>query len=381
MEFQKAADTINDGNRRPLKRHKGKENHQDENAIVVEEPQRGFLDDMPQDILTYITLKFLEDYPLRPAVQNPLGYLHVLSKTWNSILSGKFFIAELRKTPNAALHLLKISFFLPPNNEDLLRVAAPILDKSERQTAIVTAVDCDTLRMLASLPSYELMVTIHYTPNEVTLYRQMEEFYPTLEVEKWACYSQDEPLEVSDTMFILTVPQHLIVRLLFLEDLHHPLGFTWIFMAVAKSICHIYFRDQQHLPHLHKWIRNISGILLPFSKLDLTCEIMIWPMTLACLLEDWDFLELLAIDFSSLQQPVKDIRAFELSKAIGNCLKIRTFDRFPDDFCHFEQICSYYASLGFMGFNADGLKEIFRDLLPNFRHESAFRRITNLIAD
>lgn len=365
----------NEESNRSIKRHK-------EDGESTKDTQGFSLDEFPEDILAHLAIQFLDDYPLRSKVKNPLGYINALSKRWNGIIGEPYFVSRLRSTPNAALHLLQADEFNNvgiERNWDLLKVAAPIFNMEERLSAIMSSSDMAALRLLADLPNYELIRASDYYRTSDVLFRLMAIYHPGLDEEQDMFYEDRTQFPVMDKMFIFDVPPEIMVKYLIIEDLHNPYRYTWIFNAIMVSVCHVYFYDRRHLPQLVQWFKTLSGIPFPFTQFDMTCELLTWPILLALLVKDWEFIDLLCIDYDRVMKSNKERHANYISRSLLKCREKKCCQIPAKAMSSLEFVCSIIGTFDFMGFDSEVLKEKFRALLPDFRDQKSIRKIRNLI--
>jgi hypothetical protein len=205
----------------------------------------------------------------------------------------------------------------------------------------------------------------------------MRKSYANFDSDRKYIFSGDGALEISDDLFLFSVSPVLVLKRIFLDDLHRPHIYTWIFKAVATTICHVYFIDRRHLQVLIAWIDQMKGISLPSTCFDVIAEIMIWPMVLAWLLQDWAFLEFLNFDYESLSKSPR--ATSKLARAIIKCLKVRAKTIPAKAIPSLEEICDSQGCSNFMGFDVLAVQAAFRDILPLFTSQKAITAVQGLI--
>lgn len=354
-----------------------------EEITEVVAPAESFsLDNYPEDVILDIALKLLEGYPLRPKCSNPFGYLNVLSKKCNEILGGPLIQEQIRKIPNSALHILTKERFQGlglKHNFDLLQITAPLLKKGERFNAMMVADDLSALGLLSDLSPFKCKCPRVYKRTRKFLDSQMAEAYPNFNKERKDIFRPEGKLEAFDDFFLFKVPIETIVKRCFLDDFHAPMEYTWIFYAISNTFCHIYFNDHRHLDKLIEWRNKISGINLPFTKFNLLAEAMTWPMFLAFLVEDWAFLELLDLNYTTLKKCATSgaILARTIMKCVANrCIQL------PDKVIpHLEVVCVAQAESGYMGFDKAAVQTALLDILQRFGDRNARAAIEELILE
>jgi len=109
--------------------------------------------------------------------------------------------------------------------------------------------------------------------------------------------------------FLFGKNQHLILRLLFLDDLKQPTQFSWPYELLLDGVCNAYHNYPEFYSELQKWLAPLSTIILPQVRRNLIIEVFLWPMFLAAIANDNRFFILLSFDFEFYLAKTKTTKA------------------------------------------------------------------------
>ena len=322
------------------------------------------------DILGFIVCKIIEDFPLRPA-SDPVCHLASVSQQWHAFFKSKLFWNTILMTPNAALYVLLTKKTFSLESGRIMFMSAKALLLEEEQLDLIVEVSDPVVMIGLGELSYERPADQKLS----SLYQQLRHIMPAEFVPKgnWKkAGTFDQKLEVLCThSYELPLKEYALIkmgsvnliRLFYLQDLLDPTFLNWLYSFFPQQVCQMYHRHPEFRPKLAAQMQELSRVILPRSLTSLVFECMCYPIFLAILVNDFDFLRMVGLDYAVLEELyageerlLEDIRELrDLAEGSQKKMSFAMIDRH-------HQLFNVIIERGTHGFSVASIKEALGEI-------------------
>lgn len=172
----------------------------------------------------------------------------------------------------------------------------------------------------------------------------------------------------SDAEQFFSAPPHNLVKWLFIDDLYRPSQFTWIFELFTKYSCAKYHMSKDRFDEL---IGPMTKIALPWVRRNLLLKCLTWPLTLAALVNDREFVNKFKAGINAAIVDEITIKSYPtLVKALH--VYVNGGEFILENFKHLEYICKERGHLENLGFPMDKIRTAFEPYIQKFMVKPKF---------
>lgn len=290
----------------------------------------------------------------------------------------------MKANPQTAHYLLFKSKQLSTTlNWDLFKACKNILSDNDRLELMMTAEDVQSLDALArigrlsdiAVDSYELQyLSLSFTLNcNLPIYEttHFDHRYRNRSSQLIIASLNSHP----SSSFLFMHAQTDIIRLLFLDDMRNPRDFTWIYELFMKSFCKAYHSHPDFREHLKRWSDDIAQVRLPNVQRNLLYECLEWPLLLAAMTGDLDFIKMIAINFEEeIANPEKSKGRDSLFQSYIQIQKGLRKTLLPSAYSELDHIFSDRSTYGPLGFDERKALNALDDFIPHLNDHRAISR-------